>query len=298
MVEPHSQGAHPSAHETPVHRRIFDWIVEAFGELNVDWHFVGGYQVEEVVRAYPRINYSFNPDWRDTGSCASLFTAQIDAERTHFVSYADIVFDNQAVDQLCQASGDVVIAVDATWMDRYERRSLADIELAEKVCLDEDRVTAIGSNIEWRHANAEFVGLVKLSPSAMRIVLEIRQNELHEFKTAPLPALISRLKELGETIRAIDVGGRWADNAPQDLARYVLGNVKPYPARLMVRGLIGEQIRFPFTMGVSLKSVINRVKIFWGCHLAIRRRAGGRRLTNSNAGVSSLTNIPSGGGSD
>ena len=132
-----ARGAHPSAlHETPVHRRIFDWIVEAFGELNVAWHFVGGYHIEEVVRAYPRINYSFNPDWRDTGSCASLFTAQIDAERTHFVSYADIVFDNQAVDQLCQASGDVVIAVDATWMDRYERRSLADIELAEKVCLE------------------------------------------------------------------------------------------------------------------------------------------------------------------
>ncbi len=299
------RGNQPSAlHKAPDHRTIFDWIGDAFGDLNADWHFVGGYHMEEMVRAYPSTNFSVNADWRVTGSCASLFVAPINGQGIHYVSYADIIFSSQVVADLQQAQGDVVLAVDSTWRNRYDRRALSDMDAAEKVCLNEDQVTEIDSNIDSRQANAEFIGLAKFSPKAMQKILDIRRAESGKFNTAPLPALIARLKELGETIRAVDVRGDWAElNAPQDLARYVLGTKAETLARLgpMVRhSHIGEQVSFSVSQWqTSPDAVIERIQgVFEDMDLAVRSSARSEdSWLNSNAGAFlSLTDIPSNNG--
>lgn len=297
-----ARGEHPSAlRKTPDQRRILDWISDAYSELNADWHFIGGFQLEEMVRAYPHINYSINSEWRDTGSCASLFIAPLDKNSTNYVSYTDIIFNRQVVNDLRHKSGDVVLAVDTLWKDRYENRAQTDILAAEKVCLDGDSVTAVGADLELATANAEFVGLLKLSPKAIEKVLEIQNRESSRFDKAPLPTLISCLVEEGLSVRSIDVCGNWAElNAPQDLARYVLGTKAETLARLrpmVKKSIIGEQYSFSVKQWKNAETkVIKCIQDkFKNMSLAVRSSALSEDgWVNSNAGAYlSLINIPS-----
>src|SRR5690606_17581953 len=56
-------------------RRVLDWQLEAFSTLAPDVNFVGGYDIEQVMRHFPRLAYHFNADWQSTGAVASLALA-------------------------------------------------------------------------------------------------------------------------------------------------------------------------------------------------------------------------------
>ena len=139
---PPYRGVTPSIlNEVVEHRRILDWIFEAFSsELRVNFHFVGGYLLDEVVRNYPSLNYSLNPDWKHTGSAASLYSAPLSPERSYFVCYSDVIFSRQVVSRINQAKADIVVGVDLNWVHRYPNRSQSDLKEAEKLrvvnCLD------------------------------------------------------------------------------------------------------------------------------------------------------------------
>ena len=60
--------------ETPDHRHVLDWIIDAFSRARTDFHFVGGYHIGEVVERYPQLRYSMNADWARTGSAGSLLS--------------------------------------------------------------------------------------------------------------------------------------------------------------------------------------------------------------------------------
>ena len=241
------RGISPSAiQETPDRRHVLDWILEAFSWIPAEFCFVGGYHLEEVVRQYPNISYAVNPEWNTTGSVESIFIAPLSLDQPHYVCYSDVVFRHSVVEGLRRSKGDVVLAVDRRWRHRYEIRSAKDMEAAEKVQLRGDTVCAVGTYVPVEEADAEFTGLVKFSSAAMIHLLKLRDTERRELRLQHFPALLSRLVELGVDIRAVDVGGHWAElNAPQDLARFVLGTKAETLERLrpMVRhSSIGEQV--------------------------------------------------------
>lgn len=75
--QPYKGQIHSSLTVTPDSRRVLEWVLDAFAELSPKYHFVGGYQLNEVARQYPQMTYSVNPNWETTGSVASLFTTPL-----------------------------------------------------------------------------------------------------------------------------------------------------------------------------------------------------------------------------
>ena len=113
------RGSKPSAlSPMPDHRCVLDWIFDAFSSFEVDFHYVGGYQVNEVAKLYKGFSISVNPDWQFTGNVASLFTAPLSDQRACYVCYSDVVFRRNVVERLAAAPGDVVLAVDFDWQRR------------------------------------------------------------------------------------------------------------------------------------------------------------------------------------
>ena len=233
---------------TPDHRRVLDWIKDGFAGVATEIHFVGGYLFEEVAKSHPDLVYTFNPDWESTGSIGSLFAAPLSDEEVHYVCYNDIVFGKAVVARLAKAAGDVVLAVDRNWRNRFEGRSRRDLEKAEKVILTNGKVTAAGAALEVSRADAEFVGLLKLSPRAMTKVASLRKDAGPALRDQPMPVLIEEFIRLGLPVRVVDVEGDWAElNAPQDLARFVLGTKAQTLERLqsvLRLGRIGKMVTF------------------------------------------------------
>jgi len=245
---PYQGGVPSSLQEAPDRRHILDWIMDAFSGFTPQWHFVGGFQIDHVVNKYPELNYSFNANWQTTSVVESLFSAPLLEDADHFISYTDIIYSKEIVRLLDQSDGDIVIAADSAWRDRYDGRSRKDMEAAEKLILSGKRVVSMGKDADLESANAEFAGLIKVSPRAIKAIMELRSTTRSALSDSGLLELLELLGRQGLAIQAVDIKGKWAElNAPQDLARYVLGTKSDTLERLkpMVRhSSIGEQVSF------------------------------------------------------
>lgn len=228
--------------------RILDWLQASFAVLSsARLSFVGGYKAGLILNAYPNIQFFYNENWAFTGPVQSLSLVPLAPGVTTYVSYADIVFRPATVERMEAIEADVVVAVDTLWRVRYEGRSPTDIDIAEKVRCDGDRLLEIGRRLDSERAHAEFVGLLKLSAQGTeRLQWLLASGTLGEH--ADIPQMIQAFLEEGTSVRILDVRGDWAElNAPQDLARFVLGTKAESLERLkpLVKvGQIGRVVTF------------------------------------------------------
>lgn len=243
------RGALPSAMvDIDEHRRVMDWLLDAFAVLErPEIAFVGGYRADDVVERYPQLRVVFNREWAETGPVESLGLAAPDPLRPAYVCYSDVVFRRRAIEGLAAAPDGAVIAVDTRWRERYDGRSPADLTRAEKVRITDGRVAAIGAGVSVETADAEFAGVLRLSPSAVAATLRIIASGALA-ATAALPALVEALRVAGVPVHTVDLAGDWAElDARQDLARFVLGTKAESLERLrpMDHGaVIGAMVTF------------------------------------------------------
>lgn len=230
--------------------RVMDWLLDAFAALpDPEVCFVGGFKADEVVERYPAVRTVFNRDWSHTGPVRSLALAPLDPARATFVSYSDVVFRRAAVAAVSEADGDVVMAVDSRWRDRYDGRGQNDLDRAETVALRGRDVVAVGPGRHAPEGAAEFAGLLRLSGAGTTAALHaIRAGEIEP--SATLPDLIRLLLDRGVAVTAVDLEGQWAElDAKQDLARFVLGTKAESLDRLSKMshgGEIGALVSFTY----------------------------------------------------
>lgn len=210
----HGDGLPAGLQRVTLERRVLEWQLEAFAELSPEVSFVGGYYITEVMAQFPRMAYHINPEWRTTGSVASLALAlesvdeQTRGMRDLYVVYSDILLRSGLVRSLAFASGDLccTVAVDTLRMTTRERPP-------ETLLIDGKQY--------------EFVGLVRV-PAAiaprfcdavLRLAPALRQHHLsHLFAelARQVPDVI---------VRGVPVSGLWAHvEHGRSVARFVLGS--------------------------------------------------------------------------
>ncbi|MBK5287955.1 MAG: hypothetical protein JJE46_05740 [Acidimicrobiia bacterium] len=81
----------------------------------------------------------------------------------------------------------------------------------------------IGADVTIDEADAEFSGLLRLSPAAMVAATRVIESGSLG-ASAGLPALIDSVRWSDVEVHGVDLGGEWSElDAAQDLARFVLG---------------------------------------------------------------------------
>ncbi len=202
------------------------WCLHAFAAQQPEVHFVGGYRFEEIVSRYPDLRYSMNPEWATTGSAGSLLIVPLEPSRTYYVIYGDVMVSATLVEQMMRADAVAVAAVDRQWQRRGSRRkSLELVRLAPSRSGAPPRITAIGTDVAPETADAQYVGLLKLSPEAVAVLLAIPETARQAWRSWNLPKLIATLVERGVPVRGLDSAGEWASfDTPQEVARFILGS--------------------------------------------------------------------------
>lgn len=297
--EPYS-GTEPSALiQTSGDKRVLDWLLEAFSQTLTDpeFHFIGGYRMEEIIEEYPEIHFSQNEDWKTTGTVASLFTAPLQEGRPIYVVYADTIFEETAVEAL---NKNTAAAVDKAWETRYRSRTEESLDRAEKVVIEEGNIIDADKDIEIEEANAEFAGLLRLSPEALKRAKSLWNSRTLSNK-ANIPDLIRALGATGIEVNAVDIEGNWAElETAEDLSRFILDTKANTLRRL--KSMVDESIilqQYTFTVQeweTSSEKVCESIKNrFDGSSVIIRSSA----LTEdcweeSNAGrFESVLDVPS-----
>ncbi|MEM1189493.1 MAG: PEP/pyruvate-binding domain-containing protein [Pseudomonadota bacterium] len=227
-----AQGSKPAAlRKIALKTRALDWQLLSFDSVVdvEDISFLGGYHVQEVIDEYSFLKYQVIPEWEKRSVLHTFLQAPF-TDRPVITAYTDTVFRKESIEELTQIDGDVVFAVDSAWKERYESRSEADIEKAETVLNDGQRV--------------EFTGLVYFSPAVVKLLSGLSDADIG----TSLVDLINYLDNRGYSIATHDVSGHWAEfNSPQDVSRFILGTKSETLSRLepiVEKSHIGSQVCF------------------------------------------------------
>ena len=249
-------GAAPTAHgqmlpamvQVDRGRRTLDWLLAAFAHLpNSQVEFVSGFMADEVMKHYGQIRFHHNPNWRVTGPAHSLSLAPLESGVATFVCYSDVVFRPDIVRRMTDCAAELTVAIDRQWRVRYDGRREDELNAAEKAILNGSRLTAIGKSIGVDDAEAEFAGLLMIRGRTAHRLQNVLSSSTFGDRDG-IPHVVTFLLEHGVAAEILDVEGQWAElNAPQDLARFVLGTKAESLERLkplLTSGRIGDLVRF------------------------------------------------------
>ena len=220
-----------------------DWQQSAFREAidDPEIHFLGGYQVQSVIRKYPQLNFTVVADWAGQSILHTLLAAPF-RECPAIVSYSDTVFRPQVIRQLLDVPADVVVCVDSLWRRRYADRTTEDLKSAETIDLAEHNSKQLQS--DPRSSTVEFTGLMLLRQSA---ITRLDRGGEQAIGSNLLDA-IDYLVQQDLIVEFVDAEGEWAEfNAPADIAHFVLGTKAETLARLegvVTKSTIGRQVAF------------------------------------------------------
>jgi glutamine kinase len=230
-------GQKPSALKNiALNTKAMDWQIHSFRSFvsleNI--HYLGGYQVDQVIENYPQLNFTVIPDWQKRSILHTFLKAPFTG-RPVVTAYSDTVFRNEVLANILAVDADVVFSIDSHWKERYESRSVDDIQSAETI--------EIGSAPESTKL-VEFTGLIYFKREAVKHLSALNESDVG----TNLIDLIHYFERSSLSVKPFDVAGHWAEfNSPNDIAHFILGTKAETLARLgpIVRhSHIGKQVSF------------------------------------------------------
>tara|TARA_B100000953_G_scaffold274975_1_gene248155 strand:+ start:170 stop:916 length:747 start_codon:yes stop_codon:yes gene_type:complete len=162
----------------------------------------------------------------------SLLVAKDYIQGDVVITYSDILFDENVLEEIIQQECDIGIAIDMDWKQAYEGRTLHPLTEAENVLLDDNKnVLKIQKNIISNEDDVgEFLGLIKLSSHGAKILTEkfedLLTNHTGTFhntlslKKAYITDFIQEFVNSKIVITPIFISGKWCEiDTNQDLER-------------------------------------------------------------------------------
>lgn len=276
-----------------------EWQKGAFKGISLSFNIVFGYGFEKIN--YNKAdNYYFNFEWEKAGNISSLFCVPLD-KKFYYVCYGDVIVRNSIIKNIEKETSDIVVAIDSNWKIRYERRTKQDLVQAEKVLCKDGYILDISNELEISESHAEYAGIAKFSPKAIEFFKKIYTKQKEHLYKCNIPKLISIAIKNNFSVKFVDVYGDWAElNAPQDLAKFILGTKAETISRLygmLSKSLIPKHLFFShFMIKNNLNEIIDKIIFSFGKKdsLAIRSSALNEdSWEQSNAGAAiSILNVP------
>jgi phosphohistidine swiveling domain-containing protein len=206
-------------------RRVLDWQLDAFAALAPEVSFVGGYDIEQVMRHFPKLTYYFNAEWQNTGSVASLSLALeslvdlAEGQRELYITYSDILLRPELVQSLSGMPTDAVVVA----IDTLSAADACSVNLPETIVLD--------------GMVQEFVGLIRVPapyvPTFRNQVLTL-SGDMRRAHLSHLLAELAVRSECNPT--GVYASGNWAHaEYGRSVARFVIGSKAATLERLQNR---------------------------------------------------------------
>ncbi len=154
-------------------KRLLDWSLQALSGAGVtSICFIGGYQIDKVRADYPAFTLRHNADWENNNILASLMYAEDLMTEPFICTYSDTLFTADVVQRVLANAADIVLSVDASWLERYAHRTDHPPNDAEKVTVANGLVTRVHRGIEPSVAHGEYTGIAKFSQAGAAMLRE------------------------------------------------------------------------------------------------------------------------------
>lgn len=213
-------------------KSIIERQIDLLHKKNInDIVIVTGYKKEKFT--FKNIEYVFNPNFLIDEQAGSLMSARQKFSGDVLVMFGDILFDEQILEQVLNANGQISIAIDKDWEKSYQERNDNPIDKADKVLLKNNKIIKISAEqirAEQNVDTGELLGIMKLSSEGSKILIEHYEklennhtgkfHDAESFKKAKFVDILQELISTGIDINPIVISGNWCEiDTPDDLTR-------------------------------------------------------------------------------
>ena len=200
-------------------KRLIDWQLKSFKKANItNIAIVTGY-LSEKFNEYSLTRYK-NENWNNTNMVSSLIQASSFCDTNTVISYSDIVFHQDAVTNILNQEGDIVLGYDKNWLKQWKRRFEDPKQDAESFDISQDHlIRDIGRHIDSiDKTKGQYMGLFKLTPKGMNSILDVLRKYPKRISTLDMTALFQLMIKEGVRIHGADIKSEWFEiDTPKDL---------------------------------------------------------------------------------
>lgn len=179
---------------------------------------IGGYRAEMLQNKATRLH--LNPRFAETNMVWTLFCAEEELEGDVIVSYGDIVYAGEILDQLLASRADIAVTIDMEWENYWRARSDDPLDDAETLRMNaDDRILEIGQKpVSLDQIQGQYMGLMKFSSRG----LDILRDTFHRawavgslrgklLEKAYMTDLLQLMIYQGDVLSAVKVRGDWVE---------------------------------------------------------------------------------------
>ena len=177
------------------------------------------------------VSYIEDLEYDKHDQLGSLVVAESELSDDLLITFGDIIFDEDILDQILSSNSNFGVAIDLNWTKSYEKRIDNPIELAGKVLVKDGVIKQFSENLPIKKEGfliGEFLGIIKLNNASAVILQKSLQqlkkthsgkfHDAQSFQCAKITDILQELVEINIEINPIFVNGRWCEiDTPKDL---------------------------------------------------------------------------------
>ena len=177
------------------------------------------------------VSYIEDLEYDKHDQLGSLIVAESELSDDLLITFGDIIFDEDILDQILSSNSNFGVAIDLNWTKSYEKRIDNPIELAGKVLVKDGIIKQFSEKLPIKKEGfliGEFLGIIKLNNASTVILQKSLQqlkkthngkfHDAQSFQCAKITDILQELVEINIEINPIFVNGRWCEiDTPNDL---------------------------------------------------------------------------------
>lgn len=206
-------------------KSLLEWQIKTFQGCNIhDISVVTGYQSNSIK--FPNITYFKNEKYATTNMVETLFCAKEKLNEGVIVSYGDIIFEKQILENLIKSKDEISIVIDLNWRKYWKIRFDNPLEDAESLILDENGyIKNIGQKVKNAdQIQGQYIGLMKFEKKGLENLIKFyknikkisndSKNPLNDslpFEKSYMTDLLQGMINNGYNLKALKIRGGWLE---------------------------------------------------------------------------------------
>jgi len=206
-------------------KSLIEHQINAYRSCDIsDINIVTGFRNDSIIIS--NVRYFRNGYYETTNMIESLFCAEEILNGNVIVSYGDIIFEKNVLEQLIQSHDDISVIIDKNWKDYWSIRSKNPLADLESLKLDsKDNIISIGQKVKkLEEIEGQYIGLMKFSENGVNILKDFYHEckKISKKKPNPLNAnlpfeksfmtdLLQGLINSNHKLHSVPIRGGWLE---------------------------------------------------------------------------------------
>lgn len=165
------------------------------------------------------LKYYTNKNFNKTNMVFTLFCAKDFMDDDIIISYSDIIYEKEVLEELINNTDDISVVVDKKWKELWNQRMENPLDDAETLIIKNGKIIQLGKKTnDYNKIEAQYIGLIKISKNVISTIIKLYEsldkNKLYDemdfdnmYMTSFIQIIIDNLYE----VNPVFISGGWIE---------------------------------------------------------------------------------------